>query len=72
MESWARAGNCTKACVTFILSPDVMGVDRPLKRPKMAVAEVERILSAKSSHEWAVKEVRSLHLIGPSVRQAMT
>lgn len=56
--------------MTFIPSPDVIGVDRPLKQPKMAVAEVERILSAKSSHEWAVKEVRSLHLIGPSV--AMT
>ena len=57
MGSRAEARNRTKACVTFILSPDVFGVERPLKQPKMAAAEVERILNAKSSHEWAVKEV---------------
>ena len=68
----AGARNCTKACVTFILSPDVFSVERPLKQPKMAAAEVERILNAKSSHEWAVKEVRSLYLIGSSAQEAMT
>ena len=69
MESQAGAGNHTKACVTFILSPDE---ERPLTQPKMAAAEVERIFNAKSSHEWAVKEVRSLYLIGSSAREAMT
>ena len=72
MGSRAEARNHTKACVTFILSPDVFSVERPLKQPKMAAAEVERILNAKSSHEWAVKEVRSLYLIGSSAQEAMT
>lgn len=51
-------------CDVTILSPDVKGEERPLKRPKMAAAEMERILNAKSSHDWVVKEVRSLYLRG--------
>ena len=30
----------------------------PLKHRQLDAAEVERIINAKSSHEWAVKEVR--------------
>ena len=54
-----------------VLSPDVKGEERPLKQPKMGAAEMERILNAKSSHDWVVKEVRSLYLIGSSVREVL-
>ena len=44
--------------MTDVIAPAGNEEEGALKQRQLDAAEVERIINAKSSHEWAVKEVR--------------